>query len=214
MCDAGARGQRRRKPGRPVGADAARTRARIVQAGREVITELGYGAATFQAIARRTGLSRPTLNYYFAGWEDLYGELVREAHSVLIDCIEQAKRHELPVHRLRAFVTAVLEVGYRDSSFMAFLVSERLEAERNSALPTATVTATRGFLSGVVRDAVARRDLPADTDAEVIVELVHAILFGIGVWVGVDAPCDYSSVARQLDTLIDSGLLVGDSEAC
>lgn len=214
MGNAWTRGQRRRKPGRPVGADAAQTRARIVRAGREVITEFGYGAATFQAIARRTGLSRPTLNYYFADWQDLYSELVHEAHSVLADCIAQAKEHELPVNRLRAFVTAVLEVGYRDSSFVAFLVSARLEAERNPALPTATVTATRGFLVGVVGDAVARRDLPADTNATAIVELLYAILCGIGVWVGVDAPCDYLSVARQLDAVLDGGLLSGNSQAC
>jgi len=185
-----------------------------VRAGREVVTEVGYGAATFQAIARRTGLSRPTLNYYFTGWEELYGELVDEAHSTLVDCIEQAKQHELPVNRLRAFVTAVLEVGNRDASFVAFLVSARLEAERNPALPTATVAATRGFLYGVVGDAVARRDLPVDTDAASIVELLHAILCGVGVWVGVDAPCDYQSVARQLEAVLDSGLLDGDCQAC
>lgn len=210
MGDDGAR----RGPGRPVGADAAQTRARIVRAGREVINELGYGAATFQAIARRAGLSRPTLNYYFTSWEDLYREMVHEAHSVLVDCIEQATQHELPVNRLRAFVTAVLEVGYRDASFVAFLVSVRLEAERNPALPTTTVTATRGFLLGVVRDAVARRELPTDTDDLAIVELLHAILCGIGVWVGVDAPCSYRSVARQLDAVLDGGLLGGDRRAC
>jgi AcrR family transcriptional regulator len=210
----GGPGQRCRKPGRPVGADAAQTRARIVRAGREVITEVGYGAATFQAIARRTGLSRPTLNYYFAGWEELYGELVHQAHSVLVDCIEQAKQHELPVNRLRAFVMAVLEVGNRDASFVAFLVSVRLEAERNPTLPTTTVTATRGFLFGVVGDAVARRDLPADTDAAPIVELLHAILCGVGVWVGLDAPCDYQAVARQLESVLDGGLLAGDCQAC
>lgn len=214
MGNARAGGQRRRKPGRPVGADAAQTRARIVRAGREVVSEFGYGAATFQAIARRTGLSRPTLNYYFADWEHLYSELVHEAHSVLADCIEQAKQHELPVSRLRAFVTAVLEVGYRDASFVVFLVRARLEAERNPALPTSTVTATRGFLVGVVGDAVARRDLPADTDATAIVELLYAILCGIGVWVGVAAPSDYLSVARQLDAVLEGGLLGGNSQAC
>src|SRR5690348_2940742 len=166
----GGYGRRRLGPGRPVGADAARTRAHIVRAGREVINEVGYGAATLQAIARRTGLSRPTLNYYFTGWDDLYRELVHEAHSVLVDCIEQAKQYELPVHRLRAFVTAVLDAGDRDASFVAFLVSARLEAERNPALPTSTVTVSRGFLLGVVDDAVAWGDLPADTDATPIVE--------------------------------------------
>jgi hypothetical protein len=140
--------------------------------------------------------------------------LVHEAHAVLVECIEQAEQHELPLNRLRAFVTAVLDAGYRDTSFVAFLVSARLEAERNPALPTTTVTVTRGFLLGVVGDAVARRDLPADTDAAAIVELLHAILCGVGLWVGVDAPCDYRSVAKELDSVLGGGLLGEDRRAC
>jgi len=38
--------------GRPVGADSAETRARILRAAREVINERGYEAANFQAIAQ------------------------------------------------------------------------------------------------------------------------------------------------------------------
>jgi hypothetical protein len=48
-----------RKRGRPVGADSAGTRIRILDAARNVIVRRGYQAATFQAIAMEAGLTRP-----------------------------------------------------------------------------------------------------------------------------------------------------------
>ena len=55
-----------RGPGRPPAAKAAETRERILRAAREVFSELGYDAATFQAIAIRADLTRPAINHYFA----------------------------------------------------------------------------------------------------------------------------------------------------
>ena len=46
-----------RGPGRPPAAKAAETRERILRAAREVFSELGYDAATFQAIAIRADLT-------------------------------------------------------------------------------------------------------------------------------------------------------------
>ena len=37
-----------------------------MRAAREVFSELGYDAATFQAIAIRADLTRPAINHYFA----------------------------------------------------------------------------------------------------------------------------------------------------
>jgi len=79
-----------------VGADSAETRARILRAAREVITERGYEAANFQAIASRAGLSRPTMHYYFHTREDIHECLVAEAYSIVADCIAQAKTRGYP----------------------------------------------------------------------------------------------------------------------
>ena len=45
---------------------AADTRARILRAARAVFSEMGYDAATFQAIADRADLTRPAINHYFS----------------------------------------------------------------------------------------------------------------------------------------------------
>ncbi|STZ73979.1 TetR family transcriptional regulator [Mycolicibacterium fortuitum] len=134
-----------RRPGRPVGADAAQTRERILQAAYEVINERGYAATTFQEIAKRSGLSRPTLNYYFASREDLYRALLQQAHDVVTSCIHAAKQHEGSLNRLRAYIDAVVAVWHRDHAVVGFLATARLEAYRHPDLPSATVAATRGF---------------------------------------------------------------------
>ncbi|MFN6542563.1 TetR/AcrR family transcriptional regulator [Mycolicibacterium nivoides] len=198
----------RRGPGRPVGADAAQTRESIMQAAYEVINERGYAAATFQEIAKRSGLSRPTLNYYFASREDLYRALLQQAHEVVMSCIHVAKQHDRTLDRLHAYIDAVVEVWHRDGAVVGFLVNARLESYRHPDLPAATVAATRGFLGELVTEAVVRRELPAHTEQVSLVELLYAMLWGVGAYTGWQGrPVDVPAIARQLQSVIVNGLL-------
>lgn len=198
----------RRGPGRPVGADAAQTRERIVQAAYEVINERGYAAATFQEIAKRSELSRPTLNYYFASRDELYLALLEQAHEVVTSCIDIAKEHEGTLDRLRAYLDAVVAVWHRDRAVVGFLVNARLESCRHPELPAATVAATRGFLGELVTDAVARRELPPHTDQAALVELLYAMIWGVGAYSGWQRrPVDVPAIAKQLHMMIGNGLL-------
>lgn len=198
----------RRGPGRPVGADAEQTRERIVQAAYEVINERGYAATTFQEIAKRSGLSRPTLNYYFASREDLYRALLQRAHDVVTSCILIAKQHDATLDRLRAYIDAVVAVWHRDGAVVGFLVNARLESYRHPDLPAATVAATRGFLGELIAGAVDRRELPTHTDQASLVELLYAMLWGMGAYCGWQRrPVDVEAIAKQLQSVIGGGLL-------
>ena len=135
-----------RRRGRPVGSDSAETRNTILRAARQVINERGYHAATFQAIAMAAGLSRPTLHYYFASREEIYGMLVADACGVIADCIGAAKRKDTLLEQLAALVAAMHEADVRDRSLIAFLVSARLEATRNPELEVGLGNALRSFL--------------------------------------------------------------------
>ncbi|MCV7201638.1 TetR family transcriptional regulator [Mycolicibacterium peregrinum] len=197
-----------RRPGRPVGADAAQTRERILHAAYEVINERGYAAATFQEIANRSGLSRPTLNYYFASREELYSALLQQAHDVVVSCIRVAKQHEGTLDRLHAYIDAVVEVWHRDQAVVGFLANARLEAYRHPDLPAATVAATRGFLGEVVTEAIARRELPPHTEPATLVELLYAMMWGVGAYSGWQGrPVDVPAIAKQLHQVIGNGLL-------
>lgn len=197
-----------RRPGRPVGADAAQTRERILHAAYEVINERGYAAATFQEIANRSGLSRPTLNYYFASREELYTALLQQAHDVVVSCIRVAKQHEGTLDRLHAYIDAVVAVWHRDQAVVGFLANARLEAYRHPGLPAATVAATRGFLGEVVTEAIARREVSPYTEPATLVELLYAMMWGVGAYSGWQGrPVDVPAIAKQLHQVIGNGLL-------
>ena len=200
-------GSGRRGPGRPVHADAARTRARILKAGYEVVNERGYAATTLQEIARRSGLSRPTLNYYFAGRDQLYCELLEHANKGLAACIAEAKRHDAALDQLQVFIDAVVAMWQREREIVRFLVNARLDVYRHPGLPTDTVVAARAFLGEVVARAVERRELLPHGSPDVLTDLLHSMLWGIGAYIGWQRhDADLSKIAGQLALLIGAGL--------
>jgi AcrR family transcriptional regulator len=197
--------------GRPVGADSAETRARILRAAREVINERGYEAANFQAIASRAGLSRPTMHYYFHTREEIYDCLVAEAYSIVADCIAQANREDTLLHQLSAFVGAAYRSGFADRSMMRFTITARLESHRSPSLrenPGPVVSAVQSFYASMVEEAMARGEIPADTDSDAVVSMLLAMFLGMGFFAGFIADHnDMAVIAKQLHHLMAHGLL-------
>jgi AcrR family transcriptional regulator len=203
---AGSRGR-----GRPIGADSAETRARILRAAREVINERGYEAANFQAIASRAGLSRPTMHYYFHIREEIYDCLIAEAYSIVADCIAQAKRQDTLLNKLSTFVTAADRSGFADQSMLRFVITARLESHRSPSLrenPGPVVAAVQAFYASVVDDAMVRGEIPAETDAPGVVNMLLAMFLGMGFYAGfiVDQN-NMAVIAKQLHRLLTQGLL-------
>lgn len=58
--------------------DAARTKARLLDAAREVFADKGLAGARVQDIASRAGVDKQLINYYFGGKDGLYAEIWRE----------------------------------------------------------------------------------------------------------------------------------------
>lgn len=194
-----------------MGADSAETRARILRAAREVINERGYEAANFQAIASRAGLSRPTMHYYFHTREEIYDCLVAEAYSIVADCIAQARREDTLLSQLSRFVAAAYRSGFADRSMMRFIITARLESHRSPSLrenPGPVVSAVHAFYASMVEDAMARGEIPADTDADAVVSMLLAMFLGMGFFAGfiVDSN-DMTVIAKQLHQLMAHGLL-------
>src|SRR3569833_3252532 len=120
--------------GRPIGSDSAETRAGILRAAREVIIDRGYVAASFQAIAERAGLSRPTMHYYFHTREEIYDCLVQEASSIVAGCIDEARGADTLLGQLTAFFTTASRLGFGERSMMRFIIIARLEFHRSPSL--------------------------------------------------------------------------------
>jgi AcrR family transcriptional regulator len=194
-----------------VSADSAETRSRILRAARDVIDERGYEAANFQAIASRAGLSRPTMHYYFHTREDIHECLVAEAYSIVADCIAQAKREDTLLKQLSTFVTATHGSGFADRSMLQFVITARLEFHRSPSLrgsPAPVVSAIPEFYGSMVEDAIARAEIPDDTDPAAVVNMLLAMFLGMGFYAGfiVDSN-NMPVIAKQLHQLMTHGLL-------
>lgn len=201
------------KKGRPVGADSAKTRQRVIRAGREVLNERGYAAMTFQAISRHTGLSRPTLHYYFPTREDLYEAIADEAREIVAECVAEAMRHDTLLDRFSAFFAAVRGADRRDGSVIAFLISARLESHRNAELHEPEDSPIRVFLTELVTDAVKSGELAPDTDVAAIATVLHVSLWGLGCYASfLTSPADLSTVTKQLFRMFAHGLLADDRD--
>jgi AcrR family transcriptional regulator len=176
-----------------------------------VINERGYEAANFQAIASRAGLSRPTMHYYFHTREQIYDCLVAEAYSIVADCIAQAKREDTLLKQLSAFVAGAYRSGFADQSMMQFIVTARLEFHRSNSLRDSSgpvVSAVHDFYVSLVDDAIARGEIPADTDAAAVVDMLLAMFLGMGFYAGfLVGQKDMTVIAKQLHRLMAHGLL-------
>ena len=140
-----------RGPGRPPAAKAAETRERIIQAAREVFSELGYDAATFQAIAIRADLTRPAINHYFASKGVLWREVVEQTNSLVVSAGRARAQDETSLlDRLSVFFTAAMQTDSEDRSAAAFLVTSVLESQRHPELICGlNLALVQGALAGV-----------------------------------------------------------------
>jgi AcrR family transcriptional regulator len=177
-----------RGPGRPPAAKAAETRERIIGAAREVFSELGYDAATFQAIAIRADLTRPAINHYFASKRVLWGEVVEQTNAQVVSAgMRRAQGETGLLGRLSSFFSAAMQADTEDRSAAAFLVTSVLESQRHPELSGDehdSLKKSRAFVSWAVNDAIERGELTTDTDVKHLVEMLVAVMWGMGFYAG------------------------------
>jgi TetR/AcrR family transcriptional regulator, repressor for uid operon len=200
-----------RGPGRPPAAKAAETRKRILRAAREVFSERGYDAATFQAIAIRADLTRPAINHYFSNKRVLYREVVKETNEVVVTAsVQRAQRETTLIDRVSAFIDGTTQADIENRTAAAFLITVALESKRHPDLSheeADSIRITREFLSWAIDDAIKGGELASDTDASALTETLIAVLLGVGFHAGfVAGRHQLDQVTRQLQELLASGL--------
>ncbi len=159
-----------------------------MRAAREVFSELGYDAATFQAIAVRADLTRPAINHYFASKRLLYREVVEQTNSMVVAAgMSKAQGQTSLLGRLSAFFSAARMADSEDRSAAAFLVTSVLEGQRHPELRSEehdSMRNSRAFVSWAVNDAIENGELRTDTDIPSIVEMLVAVMWGMGFYAG------------------------------
>jgi AcrR family transcriptional regulator len=201
----------KRGPGRPPAAKAAETRDRIIRAAREVFSELGYDAATFQAIAIRAGLTRPAINHYFASKRVLWSQVVEQTDALVVSAgRKRAKGETNLLSRLSAFFTAAIQTEGEDRSAAAFLVTSVLETQRHPELAGDahdSLRTSREFIAWAVNDAIERGELTTETNVSELVEMLVAMMWGMGFYAGfVGNHEELSAVVEKFELLMANKL--------
>jgi TetR/AcrR family transcriptional regulator, repressor for uid operon len=177
-----------------------------LRAAREVFSERGYDAATFQAIAIRADLTRPAINHYFSNKRTLYDEVAKETNEVVIAAsVRQARNQTTLVGRVSAFIDATTQADIENRTAAAFLITVALESQRHPELSQEeadSIRVTREFLSWAIDDAISNGELAADTDAAALTETLIAVLLGIGFYAGFVAKHELDTVTRHLQQLL------------
>ena len=98
----------RRKPRRPF---ARRTSARFSRRPRRMFAEQGFGGATMAAIARRAGVPKANLHYYFPTKEALYRAVVERVLTAWLDAASSFDTSDDPREALSAYIGAKMDLA-------------------------------------------------------------------------------------------------------
>jgi AcrR family transcriptional regulator len=182
-----------------------------VRVARDVFGEIGYEAATFQAIAVRADLTRPAINHHFADKRALYREVVDQTNNlVLANTIARAQNETTFVGRLTAFLQASVALDAEDRSVGAFFVTSVLDARRYPELQLIdeeSLVNSREFLAWLVSDAIECGEISTDTDVSALVEVLSAVLWGAGFYASyLGNGHDLEAVMSNLSLLLSNKL--------
>jgi AcrR family transcriptional regulator len=172
---------------------------------------VGYDAATVEAIAIRADLTRPAVNYYFPSKLALYREVIeRISARVVATCIERAAGETTLRGQLSAFIAATVRAHSEDRSAAAVLLTSALESRRHPEvrdLDHRAVADTRAFLTGAIKAAIKRGEISAHIDATALVEMLAAVLCGVGFYAAfIGSHQQLEAVTAQLRRLVVDGL--------
>ncbi|GMV06502.1 MAG: hypothetical protein AMXMBFR53_27780 [Gemmatimonadota bacterium] len=153
----------------------------ILEATGRAVGRVGPAALTLADVAREAGIAPPTLIKRFGSKRELLLAFARRSGEGTRDLFAKARAGtEDP---LEALETALLRqatsvrTGEAMANHLAFLQMEVADEEfRDHVVAHAEVL--RDEITRLVKDAVARKDLPRDTDARVLARGVHLLYNG------------------------------------
>ncbi|MBB3183737.1 TetR/AcrR family transcriptional repressor of nem operon [Halomonas fontilapidosi] len=199
----------RRRRGRPpkLGRDAPDTRAALIRAGTEVLTEQGFTASGIDGILKRVGVPKGSFYYYFDS-KEAFGRAVMAHYGAYF--AGKLDRHLLdttltPLARLAAFVEDA-KAGMAKHDFRRGCLVGNLGQEA-PGLPASyrdwlleTLADWQRRLARCLREAQSVGELAADADCDTLAEA-----FWIG-WEGAVMRARLAGRVDPLDTFITTYL--------
>jgi TetR/AcrR family transcriptional regulator len=102
-----------RRPPRPPGSKRLANEARILQAAEAVFATAGFAGARTAAIAKRAGVPKANLHYYFGTKEALYRRLLENILEVWLGMGDSIRPEADPAQAFAAYIAAKVEHSRR-----------------------------------------------------------------------------------------------------
>ena len=182
----------------------AANRAAILEAGKDVFGEIGYGAASVRDIIRRTDLAAGTFYNYFPDKESIFRALVDEIGE---EARRRARSARLAATTPRAFIEnsyrAYFEFIVEDPSNHAFL--SRSSGTIRALSEDGQIPMGTSELAEDLRAAIAAGQLPA-VDVDYCSHVMIAVGFELGLRLLERTPPDVEGATRFAADLFLNGL--------
>ena len=162
---------------RPKGDKRQRTRARLLQAARELIREKGYARTTLQDVASRAGMTSGAIYGNFKNRDELFTSL-SEAHWAPIR--PKVKAGATFVEVMRALAAATLAaLPEREKAAVGRLTGMAYMLTQDELRARARDITSQSYAFGAswLRAAIDERELPMSPDH--LVRVIHALTEGL-----------------------------------
>jgi AcrR family transcriptional regulator len=179
----------RRRPGRPLGADGAETRLKILHSARQVFASTGYERASLKQIAEDAGITRNAIANYYASKIELYGAALASVQAVVAgQILDAAKNVTGSVHRrvIAVFESAVA-FNQTDETFVRFFVISTVDAithpelREKALLP---IDSVRQYVGNLLATAVHAGEIDTEMDTEATTQVCMDLLWGLAMDIG------------------------------
>lgn len=184
---------------------AAARRAQLIEIGREVFAERGYGATSVEEIASRAKVSKPILYDHFGGKEGLYAVVVDRELEYILGRIVEAVSTGSPRARLEQATLAYLKYVREHPLGFAVLLRDAPQQQRSGEMP-----ALMYDLADRIGDVFTDQFHKAGYDAKAAPIYAHALVGMVAFvgqwWTESSHPPPIDAVAKHIAALAWMGL--------
>jgi AcrR family transcriptional regulator len=195
----------RKKKKSPKRLTASARRAQLIDIGREVFAERGYGATSVEEIAARAKVSKPILYDHFGGKEGLYAVIVDRELEYIVSRITEAVASGAPRVRLEQATFAYLTYVRERPLGFAVLLRDAPQQQRSGEMP-----ALMYDLADRVGDVFTDQFHKAGYDPESAPIYAHALVGMVAFvgqwWTECSSPPSIETVASHIAALAWMGL--------
>lgn len=182
--------RQRRRQGRPVDADPAVTRQKIIDAALVCFGQHGYEGTTNQMIADRSDVSAATLYHYFDSKAAIFVTVGDEVSGEFRARVDERLTGTLSTNEQVAAIIGAVGDWFRERrEIPLFWATYAADVARSREVlrisPRERWTRPIGFYAQIARDGQKAGDLAGDIDPEVFGGLVQGLIYGMATLIAV-----------------------------